>query len=67
MEPVVSTTPVLFCFFTMTATSNQILTASIGGSVELLTLSSAGALLVYLGLFEPAVSSALSKGKPLHP
>lgn len=43
--------------------SGQVLEASIGGSVELLTISGAGAFLAWAGFFDPTVSSSMSKGK----
>eukprot|EP00178_Gracilaria_changii_P024990 TRINITY_DN759_c0_g1_i3.p1 TRINITY_DN759_c0_g1~~TRINITY_DN759_c0_g1_i3.p1 ORF type:complete len:330 (+),score=41.32 TRINITY_DN759_c0_g1_i3:727-1716(+) len=43
------------------STSSQILGASIGGSVELLTLSAAGAAMVHIGVFTQPVTSALSR------
>ena len=44
------------------ATAAGILQASIGGSVELLTVSGAGAVLAALGHFPEEVSSNISKG-----
>ncbi|CAN8076853.1 unnamed protein product [Agarophyton chilense] len=43
------------------STSSQILGASIGGSVELLTLSAAGAAMVHIDVFTQPVTSALSR------